>query len=719
MLKRTTALAAILLATASPAPSGAEPARVPRAVVPLAEAPEAIARQMRAGGDDRTVVEIPGAQWLQLRFEAVDLGGGTLTVRGEDGQSQTFDQDELEAWGGLTATFNGARVAVSRSNGAAPDAAEVVIGLPADGAEAEAASPLRDMLGRDLDRFRARDAFPPSPRGAPLEASGATQRAVMTGAAGIESICGAADDRVASNHPLVGRIMPVGCTGWLIPGGAMLTAAHCTGAGMQTVEFNVPASRADGTTVAPPVRDQYRIVAGSVRSSFTGIGNDWALFRTLPNTETGRTATAAQGGAFTLSNTASPQTITITGHGVDGPPPGFGRGGPRNRDNQTQQTHGGQVTDHSVQGPSSARIRYTADTQGGNSGGPIIVPGGTVAVGIHTNGGCTATAGSNAGTSFRNAALWRAIEEETSPVGPMIQVPGVGWEGAGAGLALANLDRDPRPEMVAMAYDDPRGANQFRYRIGRNLGADGVASSWSSVVSVPGVGWEGQGAGVALRDLGGSGRPEMVLMAYDDPARGNTFRYRVGRDVDANGAAASWSGMIEVAGVGWEGAGADVAFADLDGNPRPEMILMAYDDPARGNTFRYRVGFNLDANGVAASWGPMQTVAGVGWEGAGAGMAVGDFGGDRRPDLLLMAYDDPARGNTFRYRIGLDLDATGRAQSWRSRHATVDGVGWEGQGAGAAVWDFAGDGRPDLVTMAYDNPARANTFRYRVVRDVR
>ena len=39
----------------------------------------------------------------------------------------------------------------------------------------------------------------------------------------------------------------------------------------------------------------------------------------------------------------------------------------------------------------------------------MIVEGGNIAIGIHTNGGCTPSGGTNAGTSFRNAALWAAI----------------------------------------------------------------------------------------------------------------------------------------------------------------------------------------------------------------------------------------------------------------------------------------------------------------------
>ena len=220
------------------------------------------------------------------------------------------------------------------------------------------------------------DDIPAAPDGSTLESAGGAESsgvdmgAEMEAEYGIESICGTADNRIASNHPFTGRIMPVGCTGWIIDGGTILTAAHCTGASMQTLEFDVPSSQADGTTVSPPVRDQYRIVTSSVVSSYTGVGNDWAVFQVLPNTETGLTATAAQGGGFTLSNTANPSNVVITGFGVDGPPPNFGRspGAPRNADNQTQQTHTGALTENSTQGPSQATLRYTADSQGGNSG---------------------------------------------------------------------------------------------------------------------------------------------------------------------------------------------------------------------------------------------------------------------------------------------------------------------------------------------------------------
>jgi hypothetical protein len=306
-------------------------------------------------------------------------------------------------------------------------------------------------------------------------------------------------------------------------------------------------------------------------------------------------------------------------------------------------------------------------------------------------------------------------------------VPGVGWDGQGADVVITNLDADPRPDMILAAYDNPSGANTFRYRVGMNLDANGVAqSSGPAFITVDGVGWEAQGAGAAVTNLDADSRPDMVLMAYDNPSGANTFRYRVGMNLDANGVAQSWGPtFITVDGVGWEAQGAGAAVTNLDADPRPDMVLMAYDNPSGANTFRYRVGMNLDANGVAQSWGPaFITVDGVGWEGQGAGAAITNLDNDPRPEFILMAYDDPngplvtygfQNDPDFRYRIGWNLDTDGVAASWTPGFTKIDRLGWGAQGAGIAVYNLDGDPRPEMFVMAYDNPAEANDFLYRVL----
>jgi hypothetical protein len=215
------------------------------------------------GSGERTI-SVPGAAWLQLEFSEVRLGpAGVLTIIDTSGESQRFSQVQIDAWGGLSAVFNGSelRVRLTPGQGATEPVSarikDIIIGLPAaavSGTEVVTPQPLRNLLGDDIKRFIPDDLR--GLRNGGLRNEGAARRQ----GAGTEEICGATDDRVASNNPRVGRIVPEGCTGWLIDGGNLLTAGHCNRAG-QTVEFNVPASQADGTLVAPPVRGQYRLGA--------------------------------------------------------------------------------------------------------------------------------------------------------------------------------------------------------------------------------------------------------------------------------------------------------------------------------------------------------------------------------------------------------------------------------------------------------------------------
>jgi hypothetical protein len=315
---------------------------------------------------------------------------------------------------------------------------------------------------------------------------------------------------------------------------------------------------------------------------------------------------------------------------------------------------------------------------------------------------------------FSGASLAAALALASSGLSAQIIVPGVGWEGQGADLVVLQLDSNPRPDMIMVAYDNPAGPNSFRYIVGRNLNASGVSPSWSPMILVPGLGWEGQGAGAATADLDGNGRPELILMAYDNPAGPNNFRYRIGWNLDAAGQTATWTQHTQVPGVGDQGQGAAVVIGQIDNNPRPDMIFIAYDNPGGPNSFRYRIGFNVNGAGNATWTTGYQTVPGVGDEGQGIGAALTRLDGNPRPDLVVMAYDNPAQGNSFRARIGLNLNTSGTA-SWSAGFQTFAGVGWEGQGAGLAITCLDNDSRGDWIVMAYDNPAQGNTFRYRVV----
>ena len=61
-------------------------------------------------------------------------------------------------------------------------------------------------------------------------------------------------------------------------------------------------------------------------------------------------------------------------------------------------------------------MRYQTDTEGGNSGSPVIDDATGFAVGVHTHGGCSVGGGgNNHGTSTFNAAFWDALDTTPPP----------------------------------------------------------------------------------------------------------------------------------------------------------------------------------------------------------------------------------------------------------------------------------------------------------------
>ena len=302
---------------------------------------------------DSFTVEAKGHDWLRLEFEQLDLPRGTEVwiTSWKDGDLQVLDAQGALEWGNTSCYLNG-------------DTVQVEVWAEA-GAE-----PARVQL-------RGIDAGLPQPQG---------------------SICGPTDDRVSSTDSRVARMLPVGCTGWLIAdcAGCYLTAGHCTG-NIQVAQFNVPQSNSNGSLNHPPASDQYPVDSSSLQSNGgQGVGNDWAVFGTFANTNTGQHAVDVQGPGFNLATSipgTSGNSIRITGYGTDG-----------GSANQTQQTHVGPFVNNG-----GTAVGYVTDTTGGNSGSPVIHEQTGQAVGIHTHGGCSSGGGNNWGTQITRAELQNAI----------------------------------------------------------------------------------------------------------------------------------------------------------------------------------------------------------------------------------------------------------------------------------------------------------------------
>ncbi len=312
-------------------------------------------------------VQVEGAAWLRLSFSDVTLAGSadrdnasTLRITSfDDGAQQVMNAKNVVEWGNTSAYFNGGAVLV-----------EVLSSPGAGASRVRLESVTAGML--------------PAP---------------------YRSQCGPNDDRQLSSDNRACRILPVGCTAWVIDdaNSCMLTAGHCTGS-VTVAQFNVPLSSSGGGIRNPPPQDQYPVDSSSLQTNGgAGVGNDYAYFGVFPNSNTGLTPFQAQGSAFNL--TAPPtfnsnHNIRITGYGTDS-----------GATNQIQQTHAGPWFSHN-----GNVMRYRADTTGGNSGSPVIHEPTGNAIGVHTHGGCGSSSGSsNAGTGF-NHPNWQAAVQNPKGV---------------------------------------------------------------------------------------------------------------------------------------------------------------------------------------------------------------------------------------------------------------------------------------------------------------
>jgi len=301
--------------------------------------------------------------------------------------------------------------------------------------------------------------------------------------------------------------------------------------------------------------------------------------------------------------------------------------------------------------------------------------------------------------------LTKSTGAPSRPWSTMVLDPWNGPIKFGGGAALANIDGDAngRLDAVLMGIQSQKGGDRFYYKVAWNLGNTGEASGWSEDIFGPHVGAMQSGGGADIADIDRNGVPDLVLMSVDNPEGANSFWYSIGWNLSASGQPASWSGMFHQDGLGFDNAGGGLALGDLDGNGQPEMVLVAIDDPAGANQFWYRIGRNLDQSGNAASWtGNIAAPSYVGYQSAGGGAALADLNGNGKPDLVLMDIDNPQGPNPFWCYVGWDIDINGNAVSWSS--FTGPSLGNMTLGGGAAIGDVDKNGIMDLLLMTIDNP---------------
>lgn len=295
---------------------------------------------------------------------------------------------------------------------------------------------------------------------------------------------------------------------------------------------------------------------------------------------------------------------------------------------------------------------------------------------------------------------------------------GLGHRGDGAALAIGDIDGNGISDAILLTDDDPSGQNQLRYKVLHDLDADGRPARIGASHRASGMGHNSDGAGATLADIDGNGRLDLLVMTYDAPDGANQFKYKIGYDLRADGSVRRWGGFNRVSGVGHSGEGAGLTVADIDGDGKLDLVLMAYDAPSGANEFRYKIGFGLKPDGSVTRWGVSERISGLGHSGDGAGIVISDIDNDGNLDMVLLAYDAPNGPNTYRYKVLWNIDNKGRPSRYGSWSRIMRGRGHSGEGAGMDVADLDGDGNLELIVLVYDAPDGQNNFRYDVIHDV-
>jgi len=311
------------------------------------------------------------APWLRLYFDDFNLGEQSFVVITslEDCANQRLDARTFPQWRNSSAFFNGDAVSIE----------------------------LHAVPG-DSDVFFRLSEVAVGERGGFMDS---------------KDLCGD-DNRISSGDDAIGRLLRFFggggynvCTGWITSNGAHLAAGHCIP--KEVLQFNVPGSDSDGTINHPGPDDQYSIDTASVEFAIDdpGVGDDWAVFDCHNNSNTDLSPIQAQASFYRMTRDSLPGNVRVTGYGSDDTPNGTTGG--RNLDNFTQQTSTGAFDNETVEGASDVYLEYFVDTEGGNSGSPVNIEGGSLTIGIHTNGGCNPFVEGNYGTSFENNNLEDAI----------------------------------------------------------------------------------------------------------------------------------------------------------------------------------------------------------------------------------------------------------------------------------------------------------------------
>jgi hypothetical protein len=251
--------------------------------------------------------------------------------------------------------------------------------------------------------------------------------------------------------------------------------------------------------------------------------------------------------------------------------------------------------------------------------------------------------------------------------------------GTGTGsVAIGDLNGDGKPDLVVTAHISTGNSNDFRILTSHMVSVL-LGTGTGSFGAATNFGLEFGASSVAIGDLNGDGKPDLAVTSKGSDNKGvpfNNVLILLGTGTGSFGAATSFA-----VGLG----PFSVTIGDLNGDGKPDLATANLNDNA-GNNVSILLGTGTGAFGGATNF-----TVGTG----PASVAIGDLNGDGKPDLAVANFSS----NNVTVLLGTGVGFVGAATSFGA--ATNFAVGTNPESV--ATGDLNGDGKPDLAVANRDN----------------